>query len=42
MKREANEFIQCGIIWPTTIQVELTISKDRSRDHIVMLFNFEQ
>jgi hypothetical protein len=42
MKREANDFIQCEIIWPPIIQVELTISRDRSTDHIVMLFNSEQ
>ena len=26
---ETNDFIQCGIIWPPSIEVELTMSNDR-------------
>jgi hypothetical protein len=41
-RREANDYIQRGKIWPLTIQIELTMSRDRSRDHTIMLFDSDQ
>jgi hypothetical protein len=38
---QANDFIQHEIMWPQTIQVELTINKDRLKDYTTMLFNDE-
>jgi hypothetical protein len=36
-RHEANDFIQHGIIFPIAIQIELTMSRDKLRDHTTML-----
>jgi hypothetical protein len=41
-RRENNDFIQHGKIWPLTIEIESTMSSDRLRDYTAMLFDSEQ
>ena len=38
-RRKASNDIQSGVIWPPAIQIELIMSMDRSRDHIIVLFD---